>query len=175
MRSTITACRGCSSSPVPPRTASSAETPSAAPRWLTMSMNGPGKVFSRPTRTPTILFSPIAPISQLPASGGEVLAHHFRPVGPIVSPSGPNIEPDVDPFRFEEVRDLHRLLDVGIVGAGRDHLRSLSPQRVEVGGVTEAGEEGQQVGEGGALVVESVQPARGVVRAAQRDVTADPA
>src|SRR5262245_2495337 len=125
MRSTSTAWYCSASSVVPPRTASSADIPSAAPRWLTRSMKGPGNVFSRPTSSPMIFFRfwSISPSS--PCSSGQVAPHHVLPVGPIVRPSGPDIEPHVDALGTEEVPHPPRVLDVRVVGTGGDHLRVL--------------------------------------------------
>src|SRR5256885_15667232 len=110
MRSTITAWRGGSSSGVPPSTASSAVTPTSGPRWLTMSRKGPGKVFSRPTSSPTTL---LPAISRPPlVLRREVRAHHVLPVGPIVRPPGPDIQPDVDSFVPDEIPELDRVADV---------------------------------------------------------------
>src|SRR5947209_17520174 len=126
MRSTSTACRGSASSDVPPRTASSALVPSALPRSLTSSTNGPGNVFSRPTSNPMIFLPAISlPLRCL----REVPAHHLRPVGPIVRPAGPDLETHVHALLLQQPRHLHRVADIRILLPADDHLRVLRAQR----------------------------------------------
>src|SRR5713101_9274156 len=170
MRSTMTAWRGGSSSGVPPSTASSAETPTSAPRWLTVSRKGPGKVFSRPTRSPTTF---LPAISRPPfVLRREVGADHVLPVGPIVRPPGPDIQPDVDSFVPHEVAELDRVADVGVAFAGRHHLGRHRAQRTQQGLVVQAGQERKRIREVRAVVVIAIEPARGVEGAAHGDEAA---
>src|SRR5919204_2254110 len=107
MRSTRTAWRGSASSGVPPRTASSALTPSDLPRSLTMSMKGCGNVFSRPIRSPMTL----APLL-------DICADHLLPVRPIVRPAGPQVEPDFHPLLAHQPCHLDRVGYVRVLLAG---------------------------------------------------------
>src|SRR5690349_2512182 len=173
MRSTSTAWYGSKSSDVPPRTASSAVMPSLRPFELTVSMKGAGKVFSRPTRSPmTFLFIP-----NVPSGAGDlacqVFAHHVLPVGPIVRPSRPDFEPDINALRPQQPGEPARVLDVRVLLAGGDHLRVLTAKRGEVGLVRQAGQELEEVREVDAVVVVAVEPARGVIGAAERDEPAN--
>src|SRR4029077_6647268 len=145
MRSTMTAWRGGSSSGVPPRTASSGETPTSAPRWLRVSRKGPGKVFSRPTRSPTTFLPAIScPPFVLRR---EVSAHHVLPVGPIVRPPGPDIQPDVDSLVPHQVAELDRVADVGVALAGRHDLGRHGAQRAQERLVVQAGQERERIRE----------------------------
>src|SRR5436309_6694187 len=161
MRSTITAWRGGSSSGVPPSTASSAVTPTSAPRWLTMSRKGPGKVFSRPTSSPTTF---LPAISRPPfVLRREVGAHHFLPVGPIVRPPGPDIQPDVKSLVPHEAAELDRVGDIRVALAGRHDLGRHRAERAQVGRlVVQPRQERDRIREVRAVVVVAVEPARGV-------------
>src|SRR5436190_23761884 len=108
MRSTITAYRGSSSSRAPPRTAISARTPTMEPFALTASRNGPGKVFSRPTSSPT--------------TRSDIPSHHLLPVRPVVRPPRPHVQPHVDPLRLQCFAEANGVRHVCIVLPGRDDL-----------------------------------------------------
>src|SRR5919109_1262267 len=82
MRSTITAYRGGCSSAAPPSLASSARTPTACPFAFTVSRNGWGNVFSRPTIKPT--------------TRSDIPPDHLLPVGPVVGPPGHHVQPHAD-------------------------------------------------------------------------------
>src|SRR5437867_8389750 len=127
MRSTTTAYSGRSSSRVPPSVASSAVMPCSLPRAFTVSMNGCGKVFSRPMRTPTFL---------------DIHPHHLPPVRPVVGPAGPHVESHVDALLAQHPADPQRVLDVPILRAGRDDLLLHRAERRDVAVVAEPGEEG---------------------------------
>src|SRR5437773_7056315 len=173
MRSTSTEKRCSASSDVPPSTASSALMSSGAPRWLTRSRKGPGKVFSRPTSSPMNFLSAICPCPSRDPSG-EIAPHHVLPVRPIVRPSRPDIEPHLHTALGEKPSELDRVVDVGVLLSRGDHFRLLRPQGPEVGLVGETGQKRHQVGEVRVVVVVSVQPPVGVVSAAEGDEAADP-
>src|SRR5919201_3136353 len=103
MRSTMTAYSGVSSSRAPPNVASSALIPSARPRAFTLSRNGCGKVFSRPTSSPIFL---------------DIGAHHLHPKGPVVRPARPDVEPDVDALVAQDRRQADGFAEVAILGTG---------------------------------------------------------
>src|SRR5256885_11795297 len=151
MRSTMTGWRGGSSSDVPPNTASSAVTPTSAPRWLTMSRKGPGNVFSRPTSSPTTFLPAISRPPLLRRA--QVRPQHVLPVGPIVRPPGPDIQPDVKSLLPHEAAELDRVGDVRVALTGRHDLGRHRPQRAQVDLVVQSGQERDRIREVRAVVV----------------------
>src|SRR2546423_1515463 len=118
----------------------SARTPFEAPLRFTVSMNGPGNVFSRPMRRPTT-FS-----SALICRSSYVPIHHVLPVGPIVRPALPDIEFGGHALLLQHPREALRFVDVRIVPARRDDdLRR--PERREIAVVVEVREKGERIHE----------------------------
>src|SRR5260370_13496958 len=103
--------------------------PSAAPFSLTISRNGAGNVFSRPTSSPMtfLAMSPPLPIEADVESPLNGLAHHFLPGRPIVRPTGPDFESDLHPLLDEDRRYPALLLAVQVLRARGDDLRLQSP------------------------------------------------
>src|SRR5438046_6194302 len=161
MRSTMTAWRGGSSSDVPPNTASSAVTPTSAPRWLTMSRKGPGKVFSRPTSSPTT-FLPAISRPPFVLRRAQVRPQHVLPVGPIVRPPGPDIQPDVKSLVPHEAAELDRVGDIRVALSGRHDLGRHRAQRAKVCLVVQPGQERDRIREVSAVVVVAAEPSRAV-------------
>src|SRR3989440_12614181 len=92
-------------------------------------MKGWGKVFSRPTMSPTSL---------------DILAHHLLPVGPVVGPSGPEVEAGAHTFLLEEGARPAGLGDGRVLLSACDHLLLLIAPRPQEGSIAEPLQEGQR-------------------------------
>src|SRR5919198_1103524 len=133
MRSTITAYRESSTSRAPPRTASSARTPTGTPFAFTTSKNGPGNVFSRPTSRPT--------------TRSDIPTHHLLPVRPVVGPSRPHVQPHVDALGPQQLAAADGVGHVRVLLSRGDDLLLHRAQRPEVRLVVQSGQERHRVGE----------------------------
>src|SRR5207247_11080940 len=98
----------------PHTTSISARTPTTRPFAFTVSRNGPGSVFSRPTSSPT--------------TRSDIPPHHLLPVGPVVGPPGPNVQPHVDALGLQQLAAPHGVRHVRIVLPGGDDLLLHRPQ-----------------------------------------------
>src|SRR6267378_1811208 len=139
----------------------SARTPFEAPLRFTVSMNGPGNVFSRPMRRPTTFSALICLFSYVPI-------HHVLPVGPIVRPAVPDIEFGGHTLLLQHAREALRFVDVRIIPARRDDdLRR--PERREIAIVVEVREKSEWIHEIRLAAPVAVQPTRRVVCAGHPD------
>src|SRR6266542_4076830 len=129
----MTAYAGASISRAPPQLPISAFTPRDSPFRATRSMNGPGKVFSRPTSTPTTFIA---------ASYERV--DHLGPVGPVVRPAAPEVERRGHTPFLKRGHQPARVGKVRVLGTGRDVELRL-PQRPEQRLVAEVRQEREWV------------------------------
>src|SRR5438093_2142632 len=156
MRSTITGERCGSISRAPASVAISARTPFDAPLRLTVSMNGPGNVFSRPMRRPTIF------------SVSDVVIDHLLPVRPVMRPTIPQMQLGGHALLLQHAREPLRFVDVRVVAPGRDDDLRL-PERPQISIVVEIRKEREWIHEVRLAAPLAVQPACRVVRAGHAD------